>query len=160
MNQNLSSFQLENSAGPAYSEADVEAHAHWLESGTVTEKYLRLVLGDPLESVPAFGAPSEADSMASLQQRFEKLASNWKTETGHLSSIAQMAVHSDYQQIIGIGRPAVPLILRELEKKPDHWFWALHAITGIDPVPAEDRGRIAKMAAAWLSWGRSEGLLR
>jgi hypothetical protein len=60
-------------------------------------------------------------------------------------------MHPAYQQIIGLGPAGVPLLLRELEREPDHWFWALRAITGEDPVPEEARGRLREMAAAWLS---------
>jgi len=55
-----------------------------------------------------------------------------------------------------MGDVAIPLILAELRSEgdePDHWFWALHAITDTDPVKEEDRGNIVKMGAAWLKWG-------
>ena len=50
-----------------------------------------------------------------------------------------------YQRIIGLGSAVVPLLLRELERQPDHWFWALKAITGADPVPAASRGKLHEM---------------
>jgi hypothetical protein len=62
-----------------------------------------------------------------------------------------------YQQIIGMGEPAIPLILDEFERRPSHWSWALTAITGDDPVPESARGRLKEMAAAWLQWGREKG---
>ncbi|MGB8689563.1 MAG: hypothetical protein WCD53_19790 [Microcoleus sp.] len=55
------------------------------------------------------------------------------------------------------GRPVVPLILRDLEQKPDHWFWALRAITGDNPVKSEQRGRMKLMAQAWIQWGKENG---
>ena len=48
-------------------------------------------------------------------------------------------------------------MLRDLEHRPDHWFAALRTITGADPVAPEDRGRMERMAAAWVSWGREHG---
>lgn len=33
-----------------------------------------------------------------------------------------------------MGEAAVPLILRDLEHQPDHWFWALREITQANPV--------------------------
>jgi hypothetical protein len=33
-----------------------------------------------------------------------------------------MAMLPPYQQIIGMGPPAVPLILEELRREPDQWF--------------------------------------
>ena len=89
--------------------------------------------------------------------RFEALASRWQEETGALSSITQKAMHPAYQEIIGLGSDALPLILHELELEPGHWFWALRAITGENPVVPEQQGRMREMAAAWLEWGRDRG---
>ena len=96
----------------------------------------------------------------SISERFTALATEWRQETGALSSTSQMVLHPNYQQIIGLGHAALPLILAELEREPDHWFWALRAITGIDPVPREDRGNLRRMAAAWIAWGRDSGVVR
>ena len=53
----------------------------------------------------------------------------------------------------------LPLILAELEKEPDHWFWALEAITGENPVSENDAGDMEASAKAWVKWGRQNGLL-
>lgn len=66
-------------------------------------------------------------------------------------------MHPAYQRIIGMGDAAVPLILQELERSPDHWFWALNAITGADPVPESRRGVMSEMVKAWLEWGVQHG---
>lgn len=92
-----------------------------------------------------------------LAERFHDLVSRWKRERGPHSASARLASHPAYQEIIGLGRPAVPLLLAELERCPDHWFRALHELTGADPVPEASRGRIREMAAAWLRWGRENG---
>jgi hypothetical protein len=68
-----------------------------------------------------------------------------------------MALHSAYQQIIGLGAECVPLLLAELERTPDHWFWALRSITGENPVRPEHRGKLALMAKDWIDWGRGQG---
>jgi hypothetical protein len=49
---------------------------------------------------------------------------------------------------------AVPLILDGLRREPDHWFWALEAITDENPVPAEAAGKVREMAKAWIDWGQ------
>jgi hypothetical protein len=95
-----------------------------------------------------------------LQARFRMLAQAWKRDVLNCSSVTQMAIHPAYQQIIGMGPDALPLILRELRREPNHWFWALRAITGEDPVSPGSRGRLSEMAEAWLRWGRQRGLLR
>ena len=94
----------------------------------------------------------------SVVERFRDLVRTWKLDVGPLSSVTEMAMHPAYQQIIGLGREAVPLLLKELEREPDHWFWALKAITGVDPVEPVQRGRLENMAKAWLHWARKQGL--
>lgn len=87
--------------------------------------------------------------------RFHALTKKWREERGFTSSISKMALCSSYQQIIGMGEKAVPLILRQLRDEgddADHWFWALKMITGEDPVSAEAVGDTVQMAAAWFAW--------
>jgi hypothetical protein len=91
-------------------------------------------------------------------EKFYSLAEAWRQDVRVTSSLTEMILHPAYQRIIGMGIAAVPFILHELERKPDHWFWALTAITGADPVQPEDRGKLRKMAEAWLRWGREQGL--
>lgn len=81
----------------------------------------------------------------------------WRRETKHYSSVAKMVAHPSYLRIIGMGRQILPLLLRELESRPDHWLVALNAITGEDPVNAECTFQQA--IGAWLQWGRKKGYL-
>ena len=92
-----------------------------------------------------------------LSQRFAALAMQWKNETGHLSNITKKCTHPSYQQIIGMGRDAVPLILQDLKHSKADWFWALTAITGANPIPEESAGHINQMTEAWLQWAKAEG---
>jgi hypothetical protein len=97
-------------------------------------------------------------SQKELEQRFLRLLNRWRSETDHLSSSTQITGHAAYQEIIGLGREALPLLLQELERSHDgHLSKALTAITGARPVPPEDRGRIKKVAEAWLRWARETG---
>ncbi len=94
-----------------------------------------------------------------LRERFTVLRNQWKAETRYLSSITAKSMHPAYQAIVGMGGDAIALILQDLEKQPDHWFWALKAITGEDPVPKEERGSVRAMARAWVAWGHDMGYL-
>lgn len=99
-------------------------------------------------------------SRLALKQReatFIQLVNLWREETRGISSTNQMSMHPAYQQIIGMGEAAIPLLLRELEKKSGRWFWALECITREDPVPPEHRGKTKEMIRAWLDWGRWRG---
>lgn len=87
---------------------------------------------------------------ASERDRFQRLRSQWKEQSRYLSNTAQMSMLGPYQRIIGMGAAAIPLILEELGREPDHWFWALESITEENPVSPEDFGRVQAMTAAWL----------
>lgn len=105
--------------------------------------------------------PREVSTLSSynseLETEFYHLVAQWKDETKTIPFINQKSVHPAYQKIIGLGPVAIPMILRELNKDADHWFWALQALTRTNPVSPEDRGNMQKMRVAWLNWGRSKG---
>jgi hypothetical protein len=95
----------------------------------------------------------------SPKQRFDKLVEQWRDETEFCSSITDICAHEAYQQIIGLGDAALPLIFEELRRGPDHWFYALSAITGVEVVPKDHRGNLEAMRQDWLTWGREKGYL-
>ena len=97
---------------------------------------------------------------SAARERFERLASVWERESAHISSPTEMALLPSYQEIIGMGRPAVPLILGRLSQGANHWFWALRSITGLNPVSEENLGRIDKMTDDWLRWGKQNGIIQ
>ena len=100
-------------------------------------------------------APCQSD----MERRFNGLAQRWASETAHHSMMSNIVLHRSYQEIIGLGRDVLPLILRRLSIEPNHWFWALRAISGEDPVHPTDVGKVDAMRQAWLQWGRSRGLM-
>ena len=108
------------------------------------------------EALKDFLLPASRQTEAA-SETFARLARKWKAETGFLSSPTKMAMHPAYQEIIGLGQSAVPLLLGKLASDPSYWFWALRAITKVDPVPAADRGHMQKMRDAWLKWGKDQG---
>lgn len=91
--------------------------------------------------------------------RFNELADRWSGETLRLSSMTQIVLHPAYQQIIGMGPDALPLIFARLTHQPGHWFWALNAITGENPVQAEDLGDVRRMSDIWLQWAQTHGYI-
>lgn len=95
-----------------------------------------------------------------IDERFSALASEWRKNTAHLSSTTEKALYPAYQQIIGMGKDALPLILRDLRARPAHWFWALKAIAREDPVAPEERGNVRAMTKSWLHWGAEHGYIR
>ncbi|MGV8083312.1 MAG: cold-shock protein [Coriobacteriia bacterium] len=94
----------------------------------------------------------QLDGSKAIEDRFNQLADEWLEQSEHMSSAAQMAMLPSYQQIIGMGTAAVPLIIKRLQERHGHWFWALKSITGEDPVRPEHRGRVDDMASDWIEW--------
>ncbi len=111
----------------------------------------------PPSTPPKNEVTPDSSPASAVADKFHDLASRWKRETRFCSSRTKMVDHPTYQEIIGMGPAVLPLILGELRTDPRYWFPALHAITGEDPVPAEDRGIVRKMADAWLQWGKAHG---
>lgn len=94
-----------------------------------------------------------------VEEEFYSNVVKWKDETEVSSSMHDLVLNKSYQRIIGLGPIVIPLILKDLKNYGGHWFWALNALTGENPVTQEDAGRIKKMREAWLTWGVEKGYL-
>ena len=89
------------------------------------------------------------------QVQIRQLADQWYRDTAMLSMIHKKAMHPAYQQIIGMGKEALPFIFGELRRNKPHWFWALTAITR-EKVNVEEKG-IPGTISAWLKWAEANG---
>ena len=98
-------------------------------------------------------------TQVAVRQRFESLAERWREECKWTSSLNEMVMHPAYQEIIGLGPDVLPILLEEMHSRPDHWSWALRAISGENPVKDEHRGDLKLMAQDWTEWGRQKGHL-
>jgi hypothetical protein len=92
-----------------------------------------------------------------LEQRFRRLEAAWLADTKVLSSYTRIVNHPAFGEIVSLGDAVIPIMLRDLDKRPSLWVWALPRITGENPVNDEDAGNIAKMTQAWLQWARGKG---
>ena len=118
-------------------------------------------MADISKSVAIVGVAesNQVDIEPAIRDRFNKLADQWERETIFLSRSERASKHPAYQEIIGMGERAVPLILERMQAQRGHWFIALRAITGANPVKRSDRGKIAVMQASWLEWGEANGYI-
>lgn len=106
-------------------------------------------------STPHNQATQPAETLA---EQFQRLARLWCLETAYVSSTSEMTAHPAFQEIVGLGAPVIPLLLRELENgTPGHWHRALRRITGVDPVPTAARGNVEEASNSWLRWGKEQG---
>jgi hypothetical protein len=109
-------------------------------------------MASPVSESPRSSGPEP------VENRLRRLEAEWKAATQFLSDPDQITSHPAFRQIVGLGTEVVPLLLRDLQSAPALWVWALPEITGENPVPDEDRGDIRKMSAAWVAWGRNQGI--
>ena len=93
-----------------------------------------------------------------LQATFNELAEVWHREASYWSFSSQRVWHGAYLKIITLGKPALPLIFRELEVtgNPD-WHHALEIITGENPVTEDMWGERGSVKRAWLDWAKEHG---
>lgn len=115
-----------------------------------------------LASLLAKGTGSRQATHPSLARLFREQVEIWKDQTSHLSSITKAIAHPSYLRIIGLAKESTDheierLLLHELESEPDHWFAALAAVTGEDPVKPEHN--FDESVGAWLAWGRERGII-
>jgi len=113
--------------------------------------------------VPVYEFSTFADPDVAIRMKFDQLRQDWRSERGSMSSIDDMSMLTPYQNIIGMGLDALPLLLSQLRAEgdePDQWFWALLTIAeanDLEPpqIAEEDQGNYLKMAKAWLEWGEN-----
>jgi hypothetical protein len=90
---------------------------------------------------------------AELQEIFQGLVEQWRKATLGYALTYRRYAHPSYQAILALGKDVIPLVLRELEVRPDWWFEALRALTKTDPTkPGDNFQRAVK---AWLEWGKA-----
>lgn len=98
-----------------------------------------------------------ANTATAARERFLQLRALWLTETSHISRLEVVYMHAAYQEIIGMGKDALPFIFDELNSPTGRWFWALRSITGHRPFDGRRGVSIAQMKEAWMEWGRENG---
>lgn len=93
-----------------------------------------------------------ADRTFAPLYEFQRLYQVWYSDTRLTSSVTEVEQHPALRRIVGMGKRVVPLIMASFEKEMAWWFGALCELTGANPVPEEDRGRVEKMRQHWLKW--------
>lgn len=91
------------------------------------------------------------------QEEFNNLVEEWQRDTSFHSSLIKKFSHPAYVTIMAAGKTALPLILRQLENNPDHWFYALRYIVRRDIAAGLQSFDEAR--AAWLRWGRANNYI-
>jgi hypothetical protein len=87
-----------------------------------------------------------------LEQIFNDLVKNWKEATGGYSVTTRRYAHPSYHAILLLKEDVVPLILQELQQRPDWWFEALKLLTKENPV--KPGSTFEEAVNAWIDWGK------
>ena len=99
-------------------------------------------------------APTSSISEIGLEEWFNQAKKLWKASTSYSSFVTKKSDNPAYDAIIAQGMFVVPIILKSfLINGSDHFFVALHEITGASPIPQEYLGNMKKMAYYWILWG-------
>lgn len=93
------------------------------------------------------------------KKKFEYLMHQWKRNRNLKSSFLKSLSDRYYQQIIKMGKIALPFIFQQMQKNYDDWFDALYEITKIDPVQKEHYGDFVEMTKDWLKWAKKNKYL-
>lgn len=91
------------------------------------------------------------------EAKLERLESKWSEEVINLSSPSDICENPYFKQIVAIGFDALPYIMKNMHRDPLSWSLVLHAITGVNPVPREDRGVARHTLTAWREYFRASG---
>ena len=145
--------------GPVYGPGSV----HLIQHSAPRTDLFALITGTAPQPDSTYEFWRSALNFSSARQhertaRFQSLREQWESETAFTASVMDRFVHGAYQQIIGMGPGVLGDILRALEESPDHWFWALSAISGEDAAVGTET--FAEARDRWLEWGRERGHLR
>ncbi len=125
-----------------------------------TKKAIETATGCAMQVVQSLSGQVTKVLPTDVTETFERLAMQWKSDTGLMSNESLIVLHPSYQQIIGLGEPAIPLMLNALAMGDySEWFWALRSIARIDPVSELDAGDVEQMAKEWIRWGETKGYL-
>ena len=93
------------------------------------------------------------------KNRFWFLIYKWETETSFISSTTDMMQNQYFKEIVSWREDAIPFILDYLQKATSHIYLALFEITGENPVPTKDLGKVDKIIENWLEWGYKNGYI-
>ena len=76
----------------------------------------------------------------------------WKKQTKYNSNPDKIFSNKHYLAIIQLGRPVIPLLISDIIRNNNRWFFALEKITGENPVPKNFAGIITAMNNFWITW--------
>lgn len=81
--------------------------------------------------------------------QFKQYLKAWKEETQFVSSPTEIVGNENFQGIVNLGKPVVPLVLSELQNNPNYLVWALNFIYKTK-VSDSEKTTIPEAAKLWI----------
>ena len=94
---------------------------------------------------------------ADTNLQFPQLKDQWLNETRFLSDPSEVYSNDNYIKIIELGKKVIPYLIEDLETANTDWLFALHQITGDDPIAPNHVGKFGLMKSDWLNWADKTG---
>lgn len=156
--------QQQLNGATAITTENFQNHSKWiLETGNLSSLRQSVQIQLSKVDIKPFGVDekpkTESANKAELETIFKGLAKNWQEATGSYSLNMRRYSHPTYQVLmLALGKEnvgdVVPLILNELQHRPDVWFEALKVLTKANP--AQNSKSFDDAVAAWIAWGKKE----
>ncbi|MFS4448700.1 hypothetical protein [Maribacter sp. 2307UL18-2] len=93
-----------------------------------------------------------------LMNRFESLVRSWEKNTTFNSSILGIVEDENFQEILKMGKDAIPLIINEINQKPSQLVWALNIITN-SRLKTRQRLTLTEACKRWVKLFNSGKLI-
>ena len=90
---------------------------------------------------------------------FDMWRNQWLDETKYNSNISSSMQHPLYSKILSLGDIIVPFLIMDLRENKTHWFYALTALTGENPILKEHSGQVDNMIADWVKWAEVNSII-
>ncbi|RYC50438.1 hypothetical protein [Flagellimonas olearia] len=93
-----------------------------------------------------------------LQDKFDSLVEAWKENTWFESNSDRIIEDENFQEILNLGKQAIPLIIKNIDENPSHLVWALNIITGMH-IKSPVRMNVTQSCKKWVELHK-KGLLK
>jgi orotate phosphoribosyltransferase len=112
--------------------------------------------------------PSSKDEEAAFrpgtpmsQEEFTRLVDAWYDNAPPSSDPRVLMAMPQFRRVAELGEAGLPLLLREIDRRPGLIVWAAPHMRpdDADPVPREDWGKIDRMCRSWVEWGKRTGVI-
>lgn len=94
-----------------------------------------------------------------VKAELKSLVRRMDERLGPASRLTERLFSAEYAAVIGLGPRVVPLLIKDLQRSLQPWFWALKAITREDPARDVNSGDFHGIASAWIAWGKDNDVV-